>query len=444
MSQLPALKALDVQFMPLAVNDPFWTGSFETCYSKYGKGLACYDDFSYASWVLTYYPDQLNDLVDCLQGFASVAGFPTTIVTETAESGVPFNDAVMAVWEADESIYSYCNPSPYQGQAQAPLTCLLQDECGPNAANDGSGSAPASASAPAPAQSSGSAPVQSSCSVPAPSSGSGSAAAQSSGSASVLVQASASVSGSAPAQAPSSGSGSAPALASASAGSGSTPASASGSGSSSGSAPALGPAPASISAPASVVAPFYSMVRSNNSVTSSTDSQLSTTVVTVTSCSDNKCSESAVTTGLTTVYQDHTTYTTYCPLAGVTANTSKSGSPSTATKPNLSTTVVTVTSCSNRKCSETELSTGVTTVYQDHTTYTTYCPLSVESSTAATASTLMNSTSSTGTYSTSTEGSKSWTTSAYNSDLGNYSGNEGIKFSASKGSLLAAAALLML
>jgi hypothetical protein len=42
----------------------------------------------------------------------------------------------------------------------------------------------------------------------------------------------------------------------------------------------------------------------------------------------------------------------------------------------ISTTVVTVTSCSSGKCAAYEVTTGVTTVTKPHYTYTTYCPLS--------------------------------------------------------------------
>ncbi|CAI5760810.1 unnamed protein product [Candida verbasci] len=45
-----------------------------------------------------------------------------------------------------------------------------------------------------------------------------------------------------------------------------------------------------------------------------TVTDIATTVVTITSCEENKCHETAVTTGLTTVTELETTYTTYCPL----------------------------------------------------------------------------------------------------------------------------------
>ncbi|KAI5950461.1 hypothetical protein KGF57_004330, partial [Candida theae] len=46
----------------------------------------------------------------------------------------------------------------------------------------------------------------------------------------------------------------------------------------------------------------------------STTSEIHTTIITVTSCKDNSCSKVTQTTGLTTVTEDTTVYTTYCPL----------------------------------------------------------------------------------------------------------------------------------
>lgn len=46
----------------------------------------------------------------------------------------------------------------------------------------------------------------------------------------------------------------------------------------------------------------------------STETDIQTTVVTITSCSEDKCDTHAVTTGLTTVTSEETVYTTYCPL----------------------------------------------------------------------------------------------------------------------------------
>lgn len=47
----------------------------------------------------------------------------------------------------------------------------------------------------------------------------------------------------------------------------------------------------------------------------STVTDIATTVVTITSCEENKCTEIPVTTGLTTVTDVDTIYTTYCPLS---------------------------------------------------------------------------------------------------------------------------------
>ncbi|CAI5759341.1 unnamed protein product [Candida verbasci] len=49
--------------------------------------------------------------------------------------------------------------------------------------------------------------------------------------------------------------------------------------------------------------------------TNGTVTDIQTTVVTITSCEENKCHETAVTTGLTTVTELETTYTTYCPIS---------------------------------------------------------------------------------------------------------------------------------
>ncbi|KAG0681506.1 hypothetical protein C6P40_005421, partial [Pichia californica] len=99
-----------------------------------------------------------------------------------------------------------------------------------------------------------------------------------------------------------------------------------------------------------------------------TETDTEQTLVTITSCSDNKCS---LITGIqslaTTLVNDHlTVYTTYCPLSDK------------STIYNYSETTVTITSCSDNKCS---LITGVqslvtTLIDNQLTVYTTYCPLS--------------------------------------------------------------------
>jgi hypothetical protein len=104
-----------------------------------------------------------------------------------------------------------------------------------------------------------------------------------------------------------------------------------------------------------------------------TEDDVKTTVITVTSCEEDKCSEAAVTTGVTvvtsTINGAETEYTTYCPL--------------TTVKP--STTVITITSCEEDKCSTGKVTTGLTTVTSVNegktTTYTTYCPIETETET---------------------------------------------------------------
>ena len=120
----------------------------------------------------------------------------------------------------------------------------------------------------------------------------------------------------------------------------------------------------------STSAPIYSNTTTEAPIATKTN--IHTTVVTITSCSDNKCTKVPVTTGLTTVtdHELNTIYTTYCPLSD----------DSTATVSHLSTTLVTVTECADNKCQEKEVVTGLTTV-TDHvlnTVYTTYCPIEAE------------------------------------------------------------------
>ena len=71
----------------------------------------------------------------------------------------------------------------------------------------------------------------------------------------------------------------------------------------------------------------------------STKTDIHTTVITITSCDDHKCTKVPVTTGLTTVTELDTVYTTYCPLLDA-----------TATETALSTTLVTVTECADNEC----------------------------------------------------------------------------------------------
>lgn len=116
-----------------------------------------------------------------------------------------------------------------------------------------------------------------------------------------------------------------------------------------------------------------------------TSTIIQTTYVTRTSCSDGKCSTSAVPTGLTTgtstVNGVETLYTTYCPLSSAAAEKTSSGSSSKTPKSNSST-LITVTSCDQQNCATSSYHTGVTqyttTVHGLETVFTTYCPLSTE------------------------------------------------------------------
>ncbi|KAK6866739.1 Cell wall protein RBT1 [Candida tropicalis] len=150
------------------------------------------------------------------------------------------------------------------------------------------------------------------------------------------------------------------------------------------------------------------MSTTDNSQFLSTQTEHSTTILTVTSCSNDVCTETAITTGVTVVTEDETIYTTYCPLTdestpveeSTSANTSYllasttdkefihqhdksslvSNGNALSTETEKLTTVITVTSCSNDACSETPITTGVRVVTSDETTYTTYCtvPTTVE------------------------------------------------------------------
>ncbi|CUM56752.1 uncharacterized protein AC631_05107 [Debaryomyces fabryi] len=95
-----------------------------------------------------------------------------------------------------------------------------------------------------------------------------------------------------------------------------------------------------------------------------------TTIITVTSCSENHCSMVPVETGVTVVTEGTTSYTTYCPL---------DNTPSTETVSDVATTVITITSCQDNKCDLATVTTGLTVVTELDTVYTTYCPLTTES-----------------------------------------------------------------
>lgn len=82
----------------------------------------------------------------------------------------------------------------------------------------------------------------------------------------------------------------------------------------------------------------------------STETEISTTVITITSCEEDKCTEVPVTTGVTTVTEVETTYTTWCPLPTTEKPTEHpTGEKPTETETEISTTVVTITSCEEDK-----------------------------------------------------------------------------------------------
>lgn len=136
-------------------------------------------------------------------------------------------------------------------------------------------------------------------------------------------------------------------------------------------------------APASLVS-----TRSTSDFQRQTQTQIDiqTTVITITSCSDNECTRVPVTTGLTTVTEIGSIYTTYCPLSlsSLAIPATVQGSSSLSSKKShietdIRATVITVTSCSDNKCTKVPVTTGLTTVTEIDSIYTTYCPLSTDS-----------------------------------------------------------------
>lgn len=108
-----------------------------------------------------------------------------------------------------------------------------------------------------------------------------------------------------------------------------------------------------------------------------TETNTGTTIITVTSCEDDKCHETTTpaTWGptTTTVEGTETIYTTWCPVV---------------TETNTHTTIVTVTSCEDDKCHETTKPATwgptTTTVHGEETVYTTWCPVETETNTHTT------------------------------------------------------------
>lgn len=129
----------------------------------------------------------------------------------------------------------------------------------------------------------------------------------------------------------------------------------------------LGPEDATTTAPTSSgvssVTSSSSAVPTTETATLSTSTSFHTiithskTTITITSCSDNKCSEVPVETGVTTVTENDTTYTTYCPISEESTiysdttittviTTTKGGVPTTPVVPTTTGTGYTSTSVS--------------------------------------------------------------------------------------------------
>lgn len=151
----------------------------------------------------------------------------------------------------------------------------------------------------------------------------------------------------------------------------------------------------------------------------STETEVLTTVITVTSCSDNKCALTVFTSGYSVYTIDETAYTTYFPVTTITSKLSSasingeatntkaaaatkatatasvatsvatSGTPQ-ETETKISTAIVTITSCSNNKCHEQTKTTGIKVYTSEETVYTTYCPLSSTSEQKITSSVVVS------------------------------------------------------
>ena len=147
----------------------------------------------------------------------------------------------------------------------------------------------------------------------------------------------------------------------------------------------------------------------------STETEVLTTVITVTSCSDNKCASTVFTSGYSVYTVDETAYTAYFPVttitsklssasingeatntkvaattkATATASVATSGTPQ-ETETKISTAIVTITSCSNNKCHEQTKTTGIKVYTSEETVYTTYCPLSSTSEQKTTSSVVVS------------------------------------------------------
>ncbi|GEQ71491.1 hypothetical protein JCM33374_g5175 [Metschnikowia sp. JCM 33374] len=123
-------------------------------------------------------------------------------------------------------------------------------------------------------------------------------------------------------------------------------------------------------------------------ITDTLTNSVGTTIITITSCFDHKCTTTTVpaTQGPTTVTNngETTIYTTWCPITStaVTESLENSGTAAVSTgtiTDIVATTIITITSCSDHKCTETTVSAtqGPTTMTTNGVTtvFTTWCPL---------------------------------------------------------------------
>lgn len=257
-----------------------WTPGFNALTQKYGAGIICENE---NGAIVSFFPDQQESYLSALKDYFSASDLSWQVYPHGDPDGI----YDILIHEMDGETLAACNNLEKYGSK---YDCYVEDYCGANAPTDslhpdgdtGSSSSPSSSSM-APTSAAPSSESNSS-STASPHSDSDSNSDSNSGSNSGSNSNSASNSDSNPGSKPSS-------TASPDSSSGSTSGS---NGQWSG----------------------YSVNGTTNAVPSTTVTKkdLSTTLVTVTSCSDHVCSEVVQTTGVTTVTDEHTTYTTYCPL----------------------------------------------------------------------------------------------------------------------------------
>lgn len=95
------------------------------------------------------------------------------------------------------------------------------------------------------------------------------------------------------------------------------------------SAAPVAPAAPSSSVPVSSAGPYTNGSITAAPVYTATKTNIETTLVTITSCSDHKCSLVTKETGLTTITNLYTSFVTYCPLSGQTTTTVTPAAPAT-------------------------------------------------------------------------------------------------------------------